>query len=303
MSERKTISPSQLDAMGCRLAWFWGYKQGYRAKRSSTALELGTGIHEALEHYYGEDHANPVEYFAKWSVKRAEELDLQWDDDVAEMQKSTELGIGMLKNYMEVFDGKDDFDVIATEKTLSRPLPIPGTDKLSRCSVVVRLDGLVRDHASGRLFSLEHKTFSRFSASALALNHQFIAQVFVGQTLAQSLGLDEPVIGVIYNGLRKQAPGPKVKLALNERHKIYCTDRQLEVFQYRAYWQYREMNRSGVPIYPQPNQIKCSSCDFKDVCTEYQRGGDWQFILKESFTQRNQKTTEQNSITEDSEED
>lgn len=305
MSVRKSISPSQLDAMSCRFAWYLGYAKGYRAKKSSTALELGTGIHAALEAYY-KDKADPVAFFEQWTDKRLKELDLQWEDEINEAADSKKLGIAMLQNYISVYDGKDDFDVIATERTLRRALPIPeelGKKKTSRCDVVVRLDGLVRDRSTGKLFSLEHKTFSRFSLSQLELNHQFIAQVWVGQCLAEEMGLNEPVIGVIYNGIRKQAPGPKVKNALLERHKIYCTDNQIAIFLYRAYWQYREANRKGFPIFPQPNAIKCGQCDFKNVCIEYQRGGDWKFILRESFIQRNQDTIEQKVIAEDDSEE
>jgi len=281
-----TVSPSQLDSMACRFSWYLGYRMGYKPKRSSMALELGSGIHEALDHYYS-GQGDPVSFFEQWADGRIEAMDPQWEDDIKNLKEAKELGSQMLQGYLERYDGKDDFDVIATEKTLSRKLPVPGTGTLSKCSVVCRLDGLVRDHATGKLFSLEHKTFSRFSPALLELDHQFTAQVWVGQNLANEMGLDEPVVGVIYNGLRKQAPGPKVKLNLFERHKLYRTERHIEVFLHRAYWQYREMNREKLPIYPQPNQVRCGQCDFKEVCTEYQRGGDWRFILREQFTQRN----------------
>lgn len=285
MSREPTVSPSQLDAMSCRFAWYLGYKQGFKAKRSSIALELGSGIHHALDHYYA-GKGDPVDCFKEWADGRIKKISPKWEDDRKAMEDAKELGTAMLTGYLETYDGKDDFTVIATEKTLKRKLPVPGTGTLSKCNVVVRLDGLVRDHTTGKLFSLEHKTFSRLSLGQLELDHQFTAQVWVGQVLSQEMGLDEPVVGVIYNGLRKQAPGPRVKLKLFERHKLYRTERHIEVFLHRAYWQYREMNSEKLPIYPQPNQIRCGQCDFKEVCTEYQRGGDWRFILNEQYSQR-----------------
>ena len=280
----KTVSPSQLDAMGCRLAWHLGYKEGYRAMRSSEALELGTGIHAGLEYYYsGKGH--PVEGFDIWAKKRMEEINPKWEDDRENMEKANDLGRGMLEGYYERWHDRDDFEVIATEKTLRRRIPVPGTGTLSKCYLVARLDGLVRDLNTGKLFSLEHKTFSRFTLSDLELNHQFTAQVWLGKSLAEHMGIDEPVVGVIYNGLRKQLPGPRVKRELFERHKIYRTERSIDVFLHRAYWQHREMS-GNIPIFPQPNPIRCGQCDFKEVCLEYHRGGDWKFILNESFTKR-----------------
>ena len=285
MARSPTISPSQLDAMTCRLAWHLGYRQGYRAKRSSAALELGTGVHEALEHYYSTG-GDPSKFFGDWAEKRIAEMSPRWEDEAEEMRKNRELGMAMLAGYVEHYQGNEGFTVIATEKTLSRRLPVPGGKTLSKCSVVVRLDGLVRDDVTGKLFSLEHKTFSRFSASQLELDHQFTAQVWVGQELADQMGLNEQVVGVIYNGLRKQAPGPRVKLDLFERHKLYRNERQIVVFLHRAYWQYREMNRKDMPVFPQPNFMKCGGCDFGQVCAEYQRGGDWKFLLQNDFTKR-----------------
>lgn len=286
MEERDiTISPSQMGAMDCRLNWYWGYKSGYRPMRSSTALELGIGIHEALDQYYGHGE-DPVRVFDEWSTNRIAQLEAVWEDDVDDLRKNRELGMAMLEGYVEHYKDIDDFDVLATEKTLRSRIPIPGTDELSDYWLVARLDGLVRDRSSGKLFSLEHKTFSRFDPSQMELDHQFTAQVWLGQQMAKELGLDDAVAGVIYNGLRKQAPGPRVKLPLFERHILYRTQKQIEVMLYRAYNQAKEFNSPDLAVYPQPSHIRCSYCDFRAPCTEYQRGGDFQFILDQQFSVR-----------------
>ena len=286
MSKRSTtISPSQLDALSCRFAWHLGYRCGYRPIRSSPALEFGTGIHTALEFYYGKK-GDPISFFQHWADERKKILKPEHDDDIKRMDDAKKLGSVMLQGYLDRYDGKDGFDVLATEQYLKRRLPIPGKETFSKCSVAIRLDGLVRDHQTRKLFSLEHKTFSRFQLSFLDLGHQYTAQVWVGQELAKQLGLDESIAGVIYNGLRKQAPGPKVKLELFERHRIYKTEQQIKVFLHRAYHQYREAICGHVAVYPQPDPIRCGQCDFKEVCAEYHRGGDWKFLLSELFTKR-----------------
>lgn len=281
-----TVSPSQLDAMSCRFAWYLGYKQRYSAKRSSAALEFGTGIHYALEMYYGKNK-NPIQAFTTWADKRIRELNEGFPESAEQLLDMRALGVGMLEGYMLEYAGKDDFDVLKTEQFITRPL-LPPTDKDAspNCSISVRLDGLVRDHQTGKLFSLEHKTFSQYSPQFMDRDHQLTAQVYVGQALADTMDIKDEVIGVIYNGLRKQLPGSRVKSKLFERSKVYRNSRQIEVFLHRAYHQYMEFQRKDLAIYTQPNLIRCSQCDFGDVCRAYSLGEDWRFILKELYERR-----------------
>lgn len=283
-----TVSPSQLDSMSCRFAWYLGYNQGYRNKKSAISLELGTGVHYGLEMYYGQQ-LDPVESFLRWAEKRREEMDLKWDDDKKEFEDAVKLGSGMLAGYLAEYHGKERFEVIATERTLMRQLPIPMSDRMSPYWVSVRLDGIVRDLADGKIYSLEHKTFSRLTAGHLERDHQMTAQVWVGESVLAEMGIEEPIIGVIYNGLRKCLPGPRVTHPLFHRQKVYRTSRQVEVFLHRAYWQKKEFSKRDLPIYPQPNAVRCGTCDFREVCTEYQRGGDWQFLLDTNFRLRDDK--------------
>ena len=279
-----TMSPSQLDAMACRYAWYLGYKQGYRSRRSSPALEFGTGIHAALEAHYSKK-GSLIKTFEIWIDKRIRELSQEFPDAATELFDMRSLGVGMLTGYMEEYP-KDDFDVLATEQYMTRPLPAPEGCPDPKCLVSVRLDGLVRDHQTGRIFSLEHKTFERFSPQFLDLDHQMTAQVFVAQAAAEKLGFDGEVSGVLYNGLRKQLPSARTKNRMFERVKVYRNERQIEVFLHRAYHQYMESKQKDFAIYPSPNVVRCSQCDFKDVCRAYCLGEDWRFLLAETYDKR-----------------
>lgn len=285
MARRKsnTISPSQLDAQSCRLSWYLGYKKGYSPKRSSLPLEFGTGIHYALEMYYSKKE-EPDQAFDRWVDRRIRELS-QYPDAAMELEESRRLGKGMLKGYREEYP-KETFKVLATEHNVKRKLPAPEGCPEIDAFVSVRLDGLVRDDETGRLFSLEHKTFERFQPGFLDRDHQMTAQVFAGQSLADSMGLEESVYGVIYNGLRKQLPGPKVRNKLFERRKVYRNARQIDVFLHRAYHQYVQFQDPDLAIYPQPNMVRCSSCDFGGVCQAYMLGEDWKFLLRENYKRR-----------------
>ncbi len=280
----KTISPSQLDAMGCRFAWFLGYKKGFRPKRSAIALEFGTGIHYAMERYYGHDE-DLVGAFKAWAKKRIKEL-RGFPEDADKLKEEVALGVGMLDGYQEEY-ATESFEVLATEQMLRRKLPPPNEDyPVIDTRLVARLDGLVRDGDTRKLYSLEHKTFGRFEPGFMDRDHQMTAQVWLGQKVAKKLGLDEPVVGVIYNGLRKQLPGPKVKNRLFERHKIYRNPNQIRILLQRAYHQVVEFSQENFPIFPQPNPVKCNMCDFGDVCRAYMLGEDWRFLLQELYSRR-----------------
>jgi len=279
----KGVSPSQLDAMSCRQKWWWAYHEGYRPNRAVIPLELGIAIHEALEYHYGGDRKGTAEFFRNWMANRVEQLGDDVDDKFYEAMI---LGEAMIDGYVEEYEHKDNFDVVAVEKTLRRRIPIPGSNRLSRYTLTARLDGLVRGHETGNLYSLEHKTYGRLDNRANEMNQQFTAQIWLGRFLADEMGLDEPVIGVIYNGLRKQAPGPRVKTELFHREVMYRTENEINALLYRAYWASREFASKSLKIYPQPSGIQCAMCDFREACLEKQRGGDYQAILRLDFKKR-----------------
>jgi len=277
--------------MACRLQWYWSYKLGYRSRKRNINLTLGDGIHQALAAYY-KDKANPIEVFIKWADREISKLDENWTADRETLAEAKELGEAMLESYLEEYRDNDYFDVLRIEESLNMPLKIPGTDEDSPYSLTSRLDGLVRDRNSGRLFSLEHKTYTRFEPAHLEMDHQITSQIFLGRHLAEILGIDEKVVGVIYNGLRKVIPTGRTSAPLFHRQKIFRTSRQMEVFLHRAYWQAREFkpqDGSTVAIYPQPESMRCGRCDFRDACKAYQEGNDYKLILKEYFTSRKQR--------------
>jgi len=283
-----SISPSQLDTMDCRLRWYWGYKKGYRPLHVNENLALGTGVHLGLEYHYGKK-GDPVRAFLDWADTEIARIDSKWTDDLEKMRDVRQLGEAMLTGYLEHYRGRDAFDVLATEHTIMRALPDPTTGRPSPYHVTVRLDGVIRDHKTGRLMSLEHKTYKRFDDSHFPRDHQFTLQTWCGQDLVETMGLKEEIIGVLYNGLRAQMPGPKVTAPLFERHFIERNQHQIDVILHRAYWQKHEFAQPDLMIYPQPNVVKCGRCDFADAdgpCSAYMRGEDYQQILDELFVTR-----------------
>ena len=292
-NEFRGVSPSQLDAMSCRLAWHLGYRLGYRLRKVNPSLDLGTGVHAALEVFY-RDRADPVKAFHAWCAERRTSISSQWEDDARAMDEIEDLGASMLAAYIEHYGPTPEFEVLATEATLTARVPIPDSDRLSRYTLTARLDGIIRDPETGRLFSLEHKTYKNFSDSHFDLNHQFTAQVWLGQQCLSDLGIEgEEIVGVYYNGLRKAVQTKRTTAPLFARAKIFRTRPQIDSFLRRVYYQCRDMSSASVRIYPQPNPIRCGTCDFREPCMAYQTGGDMQFILDNLYTSRASREAEE----------
>jgi PD-(D/E)XK nuclease superfamily len=287
---RFTLSPSQMDAFGCRLAWDWQYRQGYQLIRRNVALTLGSAIHHALEQYYA-NQVNPVEAFVEYAADliKTNKSDPRFDDEIEEFQDAFALGKVMLEGYLKRYP-KEPFKVLSTEQTILRRLhnPLLPGEQID-CWISVRLDAIVQEKSTGDIFALEHKTFERFNPGQLDRDHQLTAEVWAGSGVVKAA-----VSGVIWNGLRKQAPGKNVKNQLFERHTVYRTDAQVKTFLERAYYLYEEMTRVPLHIYPSPNNVRCGQCSYKEPCTAWQNKDDYRFILENMYTKREEVKNEDN---------
>jgi hypothetical protein len=284
MSSIPHISPSQMETFACRLAWGWGKK--YEPVRPNIHQEFGLGIHLALEKYYKSNcKVDPVRIFTKWADARLN-VDTKFDDDLAELANMRTLGITMLEGYVEHYKGKEPFKVITTEHECEIPIPTPTPEcRPIKCNLHVRVDALVEDTKLEKIFVLEHKTFSSFSLDQLERDHQFVAEKWVGSKLSKKL-TGRPVSGVIYNGLRKHIPSNRTKADSFERHYIFINQKRVRLMLLRAYWTWIIMNDKRIPLYPQPNNVRCRWCTFKEPCTEFQAGGDYKFLLDTNFKPR-----------------
>ncbi|KKL89436.1 hypothetical protein LCGC14_1914750 [marine sediment metagenome] len=129
---------------------------------------------------------------------------------------------------------------------------------------------------------LEHKTFSRFEEWFLYKDQQFVAEAWVAETL-----VDEPVAGVIYNGLRKQAPGTTSKTTNPfERRFITVNRAQIEFLLRRARGMHKALTSGKIAIYPEPSLSVCRMCSFKDPCDMLLKGDDYQEYLDLMYTKR-----------------
>lgn len=270
------VSPSELEAMSCRLSWFWQYRCRYTPNRSSLALEFGSAIHAALEAYYqGKDALAFWHQTLDGRVRMSEAQGF----NISDLEQMREEGASLLDAYRQKYEN-DGISVIATERFLSRMVPNPYDQSPSNIRLNARLDTIVREN--GKIFALEHKTFHAFQPGALTRDHQITAQYWLGQEALVQLGVDEPMAGVIYNGLRKGKVSDKSFV----RERIWRTDHHVKIFLHRVYSQVREATADGAVVYPQPNAIRCSGCSYRGPCQAYMDGGDYQFLLDSDYTIR-----------------
>ena len=248
----------------------------------NAAFDLGVGIHEALAEFYkrGKD---PVAVFEKWvdsEIRKVAVLmeaggdlsRLALEHDMESLGENRKLGRDMLEGYLMRY-GKDRLEVLAVEKQVLKP--IPGTD----WTFDARLDGLVRDgRRRNHILVLEHKSYSQLQPAYLERDPQFVAYKWCAQDLT-----DEPVAGVLWNGLRKQLATSKSRLDRYERHVLDINDRQVELLMKRLRAVIEELTVGKFKLYPEPGTMTCSYCAFKDPCMLFCKGGDWRFALENAY--------------------
>lgn len=278
MGEIIVTHPSTLVRLSaCRLQYHWS--RLYKPVQSASYLEFGISIHKALEGFYSSG-SDPAAVFEAYWLK---------NNVVLPGDKTLELGITMMTNYKKAY-AKESFEVLATELELARRVPVPDDEpepptRARRFYIGSIIDAIVLDTSLNQIFVLEHKTFERFYESTLGFNHQFAIEKFVSDGWVQKMNPKKSVVGVIYNGLRK-ADHHSSTTKLFERHPLYINDHQVKVVTHRIYWQLKATSDPSFIVYPEPDDLKCSMCAFKQPCSSYQRGEDYQFILDNVFTSR-----------------
>lgn len=277
------VSPSQLESFNCRLAWLWGTRKRLQSRRRDFHFDLGEGVHYGLERYYKENK-DPVKVFRRWIEQKLAETNPQWDEDIKALLKARTLGLGMLEGYIKTYRQKEPLEALVVEGEMSRDLGDDRSGRPTNIAVTTRIDTIVRDRVLDQLFVLEHKTFTQFNGSQLDRDQQFVAEQWVAQQW-----LDKPIAGVIYNGLRKQLPGPRVKLALFERQYIYINKHQVRHFLNRVFhvgMMITAAYRDKLAMYPEPSYMRCQRCPFREPCTAYVKGDDYQYILDTLFEEK-----------------
>lgn len=196
MKKKNVLTYSSLRSFQtCRCAYDYRFNRSIVPSESALPLYFGTAVHAALE-----------QWFKTCSRDAAQTAIMEQGLPVEEYLKASELFAAYANHWSD-----EPFDVVSVEQEFCLPLINPSTGRKSRIfELRGKVDGVVRDKSTGRLFILEHKTSSAISA-------EYIDRIMLDQqiaTYAAAMGrvLNEPVCGAIYDILEK----PSIRMKKGE---------------------------------------------------------------------------------------
>jgi len=180
----------------------------------ATALYLGSAVHHALaSQVNGQD---PLEAVKTWCEEESEKLSAAYRSRVgadlsraerARLAESRDKAIAIVRNYFDYYGWKqpledEGLEYVAAE--VSWRLKIPGTNDGFLAGT---FDGLAVTENSG-VWIIEHKTYTQANTlEALATDDQMLHYFWAASQLFQ-----EPVIGVLYDGIAKKLPSVPTRL-------------------------------------------------------------------------------------------
>lgn len=196
----------------CRRCWRYQYVDRLvPATPQLNALWFGIAMHEALAELYG--GGNPVAKFLELTRPDRDIDPEKWGEYVT-------LGERMLEGYVKRWAREDAerWRVLAREFPMRQPLT-------PEVTLVGKVDLLIRDMLTGKMWIVDHKTFASFADPAdLELDDQMTLYMWlVGQ-------MGERPAGAIYNQLRKKIPSEPYELKAGGLSKAKNLDTTREVY-------------------------------------------------------------------------
>ena len=198
----------------CPRLHHYSYNLGVRAKASPEALSFGTLIHAALEAWWKADSEHKL---------NAALTPLEAEPDPFTRARARVMIYGYHERWI---DSVEAFEVLAVEREFEVPLVNPETGAESRTFVLAgKVDAVVREQSSGRVYIVEHKTSSEDISpgstywARLRIDSQ--VSIYIGAAASQ-----EPVAGCIYDVLGK--PGQKPLQATPEADRKYTKPTKAE---------------------------------------------------------------------------
>lgn len=204
-SERRTFKR-------CVLRWKWAYLDGLRSKETAHALWFGSGIHEALAHYYSPGLKRPkdfVEVWEAWCDNGSGDGEYSPVNELGDAYiESRELGIIMLTGYAKKWGEVDcKWDFIQPEMPFQVMIPLDDGTKIQYDGT---FDGVYIDGNDRNKFKLlENKTAKAINRNHLSLDDQGGSYWAIAQTILKHRGIlsaKQNIAGIQYNYLRKAIP-------------------------------------------------------------------------------------------------
>ena len=203
----------------CIQRWWWAYMDGLHTKDPSHALWFGSGIHEALAHYFApglKRNKDFVEVWEAWCDNGSGDGMYSKVEDLGDkFIESRELGIAMLLGHAATwgeYDAKLDF--IQPEFPFQVRIPL---DDGTWIEYDGTFDGVFIDkNDRNKVKLLENKTAKAISIKHLWGDDQAGAYWAIASTILRKRGIlkaRQNIAGIQYNFLRKSMPDGKTRNA------------------------------------------------------------------------------------------
>lgn len=206
-------SHERMDFKRCPTKWYWKWRKGYvPVAKSFGALDLGTWVHYAFEHWYAygyKRNGRLVEHFRRAvdaAISAAVEAQAPpWVIDQAE--ELAALGEAMMLAYERFYGADEDVYVLATELPLEFTIPSPVTGEVI---AIHRLkpDMVFRDR-NRDVWLMENKTAAQIRTEHLVIDDQARPYGAMAERALRKLGIiakDADFKGIMYNFVRKALP-------------------------------------------------------------------------------------------------
>lgn len=246
-SERGTLAK-------CPQRWWWAWREGLRPKETPKALWFGSAVHDALALYYRPGYKRAklsavLEAFTAYADMEGEYIRTNVGDlDEDKWIEAKDLGVGMLRGYVEEYGKDKDWDVIGTEQSFDLEVPffskLDPADRQEAWETWVRagfhwqkhwgldyfilngtFDGVYRDKRDKKTKLMEHKTAGTVWMP-MVMDNQTGTYWLVADAVGKRqgwLGKKESIHYITYNFLRKALPDERPRDAAG-----YVTNKPLK---------------------------------------------------------------------------
>lgn len=317
-SERKSY-------LACRQQWWWSYVEKLESVETKPALRFGHYVHQALALWYKKGRRrgpHPAKSFER--IYNEELATGKYDFRIGsgdDAKDALELGIDMLRHYVEHYGKDEHIEVIASEMPFQVPMldrrgkPMFVHDENGTKARLVAVGGgdlVYFDHDKGYIAMQETKTAASVSTRHLPLDDQAGTYwTFVPMYLRERgiLKPDQDIAVIVYNFLRKAMKDMRETNEaghyLNKngtvsksqpppyfvRHNVYRDDpdREQILFRVRAQaWEMDQVRLGKLPVFKNPSAAypdqHCSGCEFYDMCELHETGSNWKELKRMTMT-------------------
>ncbi len=269
MPSKIKVSYSESDAYRqCRLKWHLGYAERWRTADTPAALARGTAFHAAMEFHYAVLQArDPLEMPSAELCGRIHTAMVDGGLIEGEVDPVVDW---MVQGYQEFYGADEAWEILAVEVDFEIPI-FDHTGAESEFYLMGRIDLIVRNRGTGKIFVVDHKTCSSLPTDkALDFDEQMALYTIAGRRM----GYD--IHGAVYNAVKsKQLVRAMVPSERFLRKYITKTDFELQTVEHELVETMREAHRPREIDPPRsPDSNTCNwKCNFREACLAGRKSG------------------------------